>query len=130
MCGIALLLGPGDLETDGGNTIFQHMLDVLAPRGESLEVARQPGLLAGTQRLRIVDRAHAVQPWTSADGEDVPSRGARSRWVLCYNGELFNYRELRAELLSLGRSFRGASDTEVVFEALRQWGEQAVGRFR
>ncbi|HEY5360759.1 MAG TPA: asparagine synthase-related protein [Streptosporangiaceae bacterium] len=145
MCGIALILGPGVGSTGAGSTgagstgaespgaddeVFRHMLGVLAPRGESLEVARQPGLLAGTQRLRIVDRAHAVQPWTSADGEDVPSRGARSRWVLCYNGELFNYRELRAELLSLGRSFRGASDTEVVFEALRQWGDQAVGRFR
>jgi asparagine synthase (glutamine-hydrolysing) len=120
MCGIALILGPGTGHQGGADELFRHMLDVLAPRGESLEVARQPGLLAGTQRLRIVDRAHAVQPWTSADG----------RRVLCYNGELFNYRELRAELLGLGRSFRGASDTEVLFEAFGQWGERAVGRFR
>jgi len=118
MCGIALMLGPG--VEYAGDGVFRPMLDVLAPRGEVLEVRRQPGLLAGTQRLRIVDRSHAVQPWTSADG----------RWVLCYNGELFNYRELRAELLGLGRSFRGVSDTEVLFEALLQWGERAVSRFR
>jgi asparagine synthase (glutamine-hydrolysing) len=93
---------------------------VLAPRGESLEARCTATLLAGTQRLRIVDRGAAAQPWTSGDG----------RWVLCYNGELFNYRELRAELQGLGHSFRGASDTEVVLEAFAQWGERAVGRFR
>ena len=59
MCGIALMLGPG--VEHAGDGVFRPMLDVLAPRGEVLEVRRQPGLLAGTQRLRIVDqigRAH------------------------------------------------------------------------
>jgi asparagine synthase (glutamine-hydrolysing) len=122
MCGIALVLGPAESRVDEGGTdeIFGHMLDVLAPRGECRELRYQGLLQAGTQRLRIVDRDRAVQPWTSADG----------RWVLCYNGELFNYRELRAELQSLGRSFRGASDTEVILEAFAQWGERAVTRFR
>src|SRR5260370_570098 len=78
------------------------------------------GLFAGTQRLRIVDRDRAVQPWVSSDG----------RWLLCYNGEIFNYRQLRAELIGLGRDFRSESDTEVALEAFLTWGDRAVGRFR
>ncbi len=115
MCGIALIVGPGP---DYG--LFRHMLDSLAPRGEIEEIATGDGLLAGTQRLCIVDRDRAVQPWLSSGG----------RWLLCYNGEIFNYRQLRAELINLGREFCSESDTEVVLEAFLTWGERAVGRFR
>ena len=107
--------GPG-----GAAEVFARMLDVQAPRGECRETFCQGAVLAGTQRLRIVDRDRAVQPWTSADG-------AR---VLCYNGELFNYRDLRAELAALGQPLRGGGDTEIVLAAFAQWGEQAVTRFR
>jgi asparagine synthase (glutamine-hydrolysing) len=117
VCGIALILGP---EADLAGELFERMLAALAPRGEILETRRGPGLLAGTQRLRIVDRDAAVQPWTSADG----------RWVLCYNGELFNYRELAAQLTALGRPPGGDGDTAVLAAAFAQWGEQAAGRFR
>ncbi len=102
------------------DSLFGQMLESLAPRGEIEETARDGGVLAGTQRLRIVDRDRAVQPWLSRDG----------RWLLCYNGEIFNYRQLRAELIGLGREFRSESDTEVVLEAFLTWGEHAVGRFR
>ena len=115
MCGIALIVGPG-----ADNGLFRQMLDSLAPRGEIEETATGTGLLAGTQRLCIVDRDRALQPWLSADG----------RWLLCYNGEIFNYRQLRAELIGLGRDFCSESDTEVVLEAFLTWGERAVGRFR
>jgi asparagine synthase (glutamine-hydrolysing) len=115
LCGIALIVGPGaDRQT------FGRMLASLAPRGEIEETLIENGLLAGTQRLRIVDRDRAIQPWQSADG----------RWVLCYNGEVFNYRALRAELAGLGRQFRSESDTEVVLEAFLYWGEDAVARLR
>jgi asparagine synthase (glutamine-hydrolysing) len=99
---------------------FASMLDLLTPRGEVTGISRDDQLLAGTRRLRIVDRDRGVQPWTSADG----------RWLLCYNGEVFNYRELREELRLLGREFRSESDTEVVLEAFGQWGENAVSRMR
>ena len=115
MCGIALIVGPG---ADG--TLFRRMLDLLGPRGEIEETACEDSLLAGTQRLCIVDRRRAVQPWLSRDG----------RWLLCYNGEIFNYRQLRAELAGLGRDFRSEGDTEVALEAFLQWGEDAVRRFR
>jgi asparagine synthase (glutamine-hydrolysing) len=154
VCGIGLIVGPGIAPRSGaggsgtggpGETLsgpgaasgsgsraggpavgaadqvlFRRMLDSLAPRGEVEETVCEPGVLAGTQRLRIVDRERAAQPWQSADG----------RWLLCYNGELFNHRELRAELVRLGREFRSESDTEVVLEAFAHWGEGAVARFR
>jgi len=117
VCGIALILGPAAADAED---LFAGMLAALAPRGEVRETRRGAGLLAGTQRLRIVDRAAAVQPWTSADG----------RWVLCFNGELFNYRELAAQLAALGAPPGGGGDTAVLAAAFDQWGEQAVGRFR
>jgi asparagine synthase (glutamine-hydrolysing) len=115
VCGIALIVGPG-----ASSVRFRQMLDLLAPRGEIEETFRGPALLAGTQRLRIVDRDRAVQPWMSKDG----------RWLLCYNGEVFNYQQLRTQLINLGREFRSDSDTEVVLEAVLEWGEHAVGQFR
>jgi asparagine synthase (glutamine-hydrolysing) len=117
VCGIALILGPAAADAEDR---FAGMLAALAPRGEVRETYRAPGLLAGTQRLRIVDRDAAVQPWTSEDG----------RWVLCYNGELFNYRELGAQLAALGTPPAGNGDTAVLAAAFAQWGERAVSRFR
>jgi asparagine synthase (glutamine-hydrolysing) len=115
VCGIALITGTG---ADEG--LFEQMLRSQEPRGEVEQVVRDEGLLAGVRRLKIVDRERAVQPWQSADG----------RWLLCFNGEIFNYRQLRAELTGLGRQFRSESDTEVAAEAFAEWGEKAVGRFR
>ena len=115
MCGIALILGP-----QPDQAAFRRMITSLAPRGEVEEVLLTDRLLAGTQRLRIVDAEHAIQPWRSADG----------RWVLCYNGEVFNYRALQAELASRGHQLRSDSDTEVVLEAFLEWGAAAVRRLR
>ena len=115
MCGIALIAGPSV-----SDALFGKMLSALRPRGDVREVSVNDGLLAGTQRLRIVDPARAVQPWLSADG----------RWLLCYNGEIYNHRALRDELRALGRQFRSESDTEVILQAFAQWGEKAVGRLR
>jgi asparagine synthase (glutamine-hydrolysing) len=115
VCGIALIAGPGASEA-----LFTRMLDVLAPRGEVREVCVGDALMAGTQRLRITDQARAIQPWLSAD----------ERWLLCYNGEIYNHRALRSELRALGSRFRTESDTEVVMAAFARWGEQAVRRLR
>ncbi len=115
MCGIALIAGPG-----ASHSLFGQMLGVLRPRGEVQEVSLADGLLAGTQRLRIVDPDRAVQPWISAD----------ERWLLCYNGEIYNHRALRGELRALGHAFSTESDTEVVMAAFAQWGDAAVRRLR
>lgn len=74
----------------------------------------------GNNRLAILDLSEAGnQPMVSPSG----------RHVLVYNGELYNYRELRAELKNMGVEFRSECDTEVVFHALRVWGEAAIPRF-
>jgi asparagine synthase (glutamine-hydrolysing) len=115
VCGIAMSVG-----READPSVFRRTLAVLAPRGEVTETRQEQGLLAGTRRLRILDRNRAVQPWVSDD----------ERWVLCYNGEVFNHHELRRELEQLGHRFRSESDTEVVLAAFLRWGEDAVSRLR
>ena len=70
------------------------------------------------RRLSIIDLQHGQQPLV------------KRPFVLCYNGELYNYREIRAELIAGGARFETTSDTEVVLEAWRRWGPQCLRRFR
>jgi asparagine synthase (glutamine-hydrolysing) len=121
MCGIALVLGDPDHPAHPTDPIvFRGMLAALESRGDLTETLSDDNVLAGTRRLPIVDRDHAIQPWVSADND----------WLLCYNGEVFNHREIRADLVALGRPMRSYSDTEVVLEAFLAWGESAVHRLR
>ncbi len=71
-------------------------------------------------RLAIIDIEGSPQPFWSHDG----------RYAIAFNGEIYNYLELRAELIALGHQFRSEGDTEVVIEAWRAWGEAALQRFR
>ena len=96
------------------------MVDGIAQRGESLEEAHTDTALLATSRLRIVDRDHAVQPWSTGDGDH----------DCCYNGEVFNFAVLRGRLEAGGVPLRSHGDTEVVAEALVAWGEQALLEFR
>ncbi len=80
----------------------------------------EPYIGLGHLRLAILDlRPESNQPFTIEDGN----------LVLTYNGEIFNYVELREELAALGHSFHTTSDTEVLIRAYREWGESAVLRF-
>jgi asparagine synthase (glutamine-hydrolysing) len=115
MCGIALIVGPNP-----SPMVFDSMLDAIASRGEVRETLSGDRHRLGTQRLKIVDRERAIQPWNSPDG----------RWAVCYNGEVYNFRSLRSELAALGHVPRGDSDTEVILEAFLEWGEHAVRRLR
>ena len=115
MCGIALIIGPNP-----DALLFESMLGEIAARGEVQETGCDDRHRLGTQRLKIVDRERAIQPWTSPDG----------RWGVCYNGEVYNFRALRSELAALGHVPRSDSDTEVILNAFLAWKERAVHRLR
>ena len=74
----------------------------------------------GHRRLSIIDLSSGQQPLSNEDG---------TIWVT-YNGEIYNYQSLVAELEAKGHRFRTRSDTEVVVHAWEEWGERAVERFR
>ncbi|MFM7345658.1 MAG: asparagine synthetase B family protein, partial [Tagaea sp.] len=87
------------------------------PDGGDVWTDPQAGIGLGHRRLAIVDLSPTgVQPMHSADG----------RYVVTYNGEIFNFLELRAELLAQGVAFRGHSDTEVLLEGFVRWGVEAT----
>lgn len=88
------------------------------PDGEGIHV--RDGIALGHRRLSIIDLELGKQPMTNEDGEV---------WIT-FNGELYNYRELRKELETSGHVFRTHSDTEVIIHAYEQWGEECVRRFR
>ena len=78
------------------------------------------GVALGHTRLSILDlSAHGHQPMVSADG----------RHVVVFNGEIYNFADIRARLEALGHSFAGSGDTEVILHAFREWGSAAVERF-
>ncbi|WP_193104211.1 asparagine synthase (glutamine-hydrolyzing) [Brachybacterium sp. FME24] len=116
MCGISGSYGFG-ADTEG---IARRMNSALAhrgPDGEGIFVAGQAGL--AHRRLSIIDIAGGAQPMTTQDG----------RYTIVYNGETYNYLDLRAELQELGHTFRTESDTEVLLEAHAEWGTAAYDRF-
>jgi asparagine synthase (glutamine-hydrolysing) len=115
MCGIA---GFYDIPADA--TLLGLFCRLMAHRGPdgSGTLHDGPVGLAHT-RLSVIDAAGGSQPMASADG----------RYVIVYNGEVYNYLELRDELRQLGHAFRTDSDTEVVLEAFAEWGDAAFDRF-
>ena len=78
----------------------------------------EPGLFLGHRRLSIIDLNTGMQPMFSADG----------RYVITFNGEIYNYIELREELRALGVEFRTASDTEVILGGYARWGLDIVAK--
>ncbi|MGP1274865.1 MAG: asparagine synthase (glutamine-hydrolyzing), partial [Caulobacterales bacterium] len=116
MCGIAGYARPG------GGLDLKPALDAIlhrGPDGSGIFEDAAAGIGLGHVRLSIIDLSEAgAQPMTSADGHG----------VLSYNGEIYNYPELRDGLLAKGHEFRGSSDTEVLAEMLARDGEDALPR--
>ena len=119
MCGIAGIVDLAGLRTPGRDTVAR-MTDALAHRGpDGGGVALRPGLGFGHRRLAIIDPGEGgAQPMAAADG----------RTLVTYNGEIYNFPELRAQLEALGRRFRTRCDTEILLEGWRAWGRGLLNR--
>ena len=120
MCGIAgsvaLREGMPPPELDD----LRAMIGAIRHRGpDEFGIYRDERAGLGHARLSIIDLATGQQPLSNEDG---------TLWVV-FNGEIFNYVELRAELVSLGHRFRTQSDTEVIVHAWEAWGERCFHRF-
>jgi asparagine synthase (glutamine-hydrolysing) len=120
MCGlagaIALREGLPPLPADD----LAAMVSALGHRGpDELGTYRDRHAALGHARLSIIDLATGQQPLCNEDG---------TRWIV-FNGEIFNYPELRKELQALGHRFRTGSDTEVIVHAHEAWGAGAFARF-
>lgn len=121
MCGIFGWISHGSTLTQDNLQNARRATDLLQHRGPDCGGEFfENRVFMGHRRLSIIDLSDdANQPFLDETG----------RYVLSYNGELYNYLELRSELESLGLSFRTDSDTEVMLGALRYWGVEALQRF-
>ena len=119
MCGIAGIFnfrGTGDID----RRLLYRMTETIShrgPDGDGFHIA--PGIGLGHRRLAIVDLVTGDQPQFNEDG------------TVCviFNGEIYNFQSLMAELTELGHAFRTRSDTEVIVHAWEEWGEACLDRF-
>ncbi len=123
MCGITGIISKQD-NSENLKQITDKMCSAISHRGpEDFGIWQDEaaGLAFGHRRLRILELSPlGAQPMISRSG----------RWIITFNGEVFNFKELRVELESTGANFKGNSDTEVMVEAIEQWGlEVAVRKF-
>ncbi len=124
MCGIAGAVVTRDAGFDRGT--LERMLGAIAHRGPDghgiaeIEAPEGARVYLGHRRLAIIDPEGAAQPM----------RDAEAGLTLTFNGEIYNFRTLRAELEGRGHRFARDSDTEVLLHAYREWGEACVERLR
>jgi asparagine synthase (glutamine-hydrolysing) len=124
MCGIAgvFSFGVGTLPVD--KTIITSLNDFQrhrGPDGEGLWSSEDQRVVLGHRRLAIIDRG--------VSGSQ-PMADTSRRWTITFNGEIYNHDELRADLERLGCVFATRSDTEVLINAIAQWGEAGLSKLR
>jgi asparagine synthase (glutamine-hydrolysing) len=120
MCGIAGILARSNGAVRPARETLARMAGALYHRGpDEFGVYRQGPVGLAHARLSIVDLVSGQQPLANEDG---------TSWIV-FNGEVFNYVELRDELAALGHHFRTRSDTEVIVHAYEEWGDDAFRRF-
>ena len=125
MCGFTGFLSSStQLSRSDIQAIAQNMSDALIHRGpDAGDIWQDPDVICalGHRRLSIIDlSAEGAQPMESASG----------RYMIAFNGEIYNFPELRSLLESKGHTFRGHSDTEIMLAAIEEWGlNQAIQKF-
>lgn len=119
MCGVVGYIGPKAATAAGATALIRKMTDTLTHRGpDGHGNYHDAPVVLGHTRLSIIDLATGDQPMANEDA---------SVWVV-FNGEIFNYLELRAELQECGHVFRTTSDTEILVHAYEQWGDEFPAR--
>jgi asparagine synthase (glutamine-hydrolysing) len=115
MCGIAVAI-----DWDGAESAVRRLIAGMLHRGDVTDPLVKVGnnVAMCTRRLRIVDAAHGVQPQASFD----------QRFLVSFNGEIYNHVDLRQELETIGVRFRTECDTEVIANVLRAWGPDGIKR--
>lgn len=122
MCGFIGLAGTKASSKKALESVGRKMLETIkhrGPDGEGSFSAGQVSLFLGHRRLAIIDPEHGKQPMATQDGQ----------LAVVFNGEIYNYLELRRELIGKGHPIQSYSDTEVLLYAYREWGEHCVDRF-
>ena len=120
MCGIAGIVTRDGAPSDEG--LLRRMSAAIAHRGPDAEgIWRASGVGFAHRRLSIID--------LSADGNQ-PMTDVTGRFAIIFNGEIYNFQELKKELEQKGSRFQTKSDTEVILEGYRQWGPECVKRLR
>ena len=119
MCGICGVIGVESIQA--GAMAVHRMMDAMLHRGPDGEgVLLVPPVAVGMRRLAIIDLPGGNQPvWNETQ-----------TLATVFNGEIYNFRELRKELENAGHRFRTRSDTEVIVHAYEEWGERCVQRLR
>lgn len=120
MCGIVGAFSPTDRDRVWPQAVVNTMLKRIRHRGPDGEgVYTAPGLFMGHARLAVLDTSDAgQQPMFSPDG----------RYVITFNGEIYNFRELKVILETAGYRFASRSDTEVLLAAWQEWGVASLDR--
>ncbi len=117
MCGICGFTG----HIDKSDKIIKKMADVITHRGPDSEgFYCDKNISMGFRRLSIIDLSGGDQPIYNDDKTK----------VLTFNGEIYNYKELRSELISLGHKFSTNTDSEVILQGYEAWGEKVLDRLR
>src|SRR5215510_3201935 len=126
MCGIAGTIGPtAALAGAPARELIRRMCNVIEHRGPDdwgfrVENFAESTLAIGMRRLSIIDVATGHQPISNEDG---------SVWIV-FNGEIYNYRELREELIACGHTFQTRTDTETIIHLYEEEGERCVEKLR
>lgn len=121
MCGIT---GFVDFNNNSSQEIVAKMSTTMQHRGpdgqsEFFEQKEDYQVGLGHRRLSIIDLSHAAdQPMVYLD------------WIIVFNGEIYNYNEIKEELISLGHNFTTHSDTEIILHSWQQWGRAAIKKWR
>lgn len=121
MCGFAGFVQSREPLAEIARQILANMsrqIEHRGPDGEGNYLDTHCGL--AHRRLSIIDIDGGAQPWISRDRQ----------FVLCFNGEIYNHRELRQQLTSRGYQYQSRCDTETLLYAYQEWGEQCVDHFR